>query len=439
MPTQEGQAKINSLSLLFNIYYIRDRLFFQRPTLQGTGSLSEGFLAIVSQSYLLSCMIPRVRHFNPAPLLLSALLWSLSLELSVMGAIPLVDLASETARRTIVDREEGQYLGHPTTVLLEDGRTVLCTYPKGHGKGAIQLKRSTDGGLTWSPRLPVPENWATSLETPTIHRVIDAQGHRRLIVWSGLWPARLSVSEDDGSSWSPLKAAGDWGGIVVMGSVEAVRNKPGHYMAWFHDDGRYFSKGARASNPQVFRLYQVRSEDGGLNWSQPRVLWSDSETHLCEPGSVRSPDGRALVLLLRENRRKRNSHFIVSTDEGATWSAPKELPLSLTGDRHTAKYVPDGRLVISFRDTAKGSPTAGDWIAWVGQFSDILEGREGLCRIRLGDNQHAWDCAYPGVEVLSDGTVLTTTYGHCDAGKPPYIVSVRFTLKEIDRQLATKP
>ena len=107
-------------------------------------------------------MIPRVRHFNLAPLLLSALLWSLSLELSVMGAIPLVDLASETARRTIVDREEGQYLGHPTTVLLEDGRTVLCTYPKGHGKGAIQLKRSTDGGLTWSPRLPGPENWATS-------------------------------------------------------------------------------------------------------------------------------------------------------------------------------------------------------------------------------------------------------------------------------------
>lgn len=389
-------------------------------------------------------MIPRVRNLNPnpSPPLLAALLWSLSLQLletRILGAIPWVDLASETARRTIVDREEGQYLGHPTTVLLEDGRTVLCAYPKGHGKGAIQLKRSTDGGLTWSPRLPVPDNWATSLETPTIHRMTDAQGHHRLIIWSGLWPARLSVSDDDGSSWSPLKAVGDWGGIVVMGSVEAVRNKPGHYLAWFHDDGRYFSKGAQASNPQVFRLYQVRSEDGGLNWSQPRVLWSDSEIHLCEPGSVRSPDGRSLVLLLRENRRKRNSHFIVSTDEGANWSAPRELPLSLTGDRHTSKYAPDGRLVISFRDTAKGSPTAGDWVVWVGQFSDILEGREGLYRIRLGDNQHAWDCAYPGVEVLSDGTILATTYGHWDAGKPPYIVSVRFTLKEIDRQLAAKP
>ena len=382
-------------------------------------------------------MIPRlVRHgFS----VLSALLWSLSLVLSVRGEIPLVDLASDATRQTLVDREEGQYIGHPTTVLLEDGHTVLCVYPKGHGKGAIQLKRSTDGGLTWSPRQPVPDNWATSLETPTIHRVIDAHGRRRLIVWSGLWPARLSVSEDEGSSWSPLKAAGDWGGIVVMGSLEPVRNKPGHYLAWFHDDGRYISKGAQPANPSIFRLYQVRSEDGGLTWSQPRVLWSDSAIHLCEPGSVRSPDGHTLVLLLRENRRKLNSHFIVSTDEGASWSPPKELPLSLTGDRHTAKYTRDGRLVISFRDTAKGSTTAGDWIAWVGQFSDLLSGREGQYRIRLGDNQHAWDCAYPGVEVLSDGTVLATTYGHWEKGKSPYIISVRFTLKEIDRRLSVKP
>lgn len=371
------------------------------------------------------------------PSMLRVLLLQVLLLQALRAEIPLVDLASETARRSVVDREEGQYLGHPTTVLLEDGKTVLCVYPKGHGKGAIQLKRSPDGGRTWGPREPVPQNWATSLETPTLHRVIDADGRRRLIVWSGLWPARLSVSEDDGRTWSPLKAAGDWGGIVVMGSVEAVRQRPGHYLAWFHDDGRFFSEGAKPSKPPEFRLCQVHSEDGGRTWSRPRTLWSGSEIHLCEPGAVRSPDGRTLVLLLRENRRRKPSHRIVSTDEGATWSDPVELPASLTGDRHTAKYTPDGRLVISFRDTAQGSPTAGDWIAWVGRFEDLLQGREGQYRIRLGDNQHAWDCAYPGVEVLPDGTVLATTYGHWDAGKPPYIVSVRFTLAETDRRLST--
>lgn len=368
--------------------------------------------------------------------LTTLLICSLSLHREILAEIPLVDLATDASRRSLVDREDGQYLGHPTTLLLEDGKTVLCVYPKGHGKGAIQLKRSTDGGLTWSQRQPVPENWSTSLETPTLHRVIDAQGRRRLIVWSGLWPARLAVSEDDGATWSPLKPAGDWGGIVVMGSVEAVRKAPGHYLAWFHDDGRYISAGAKPANPAVFQLYQVHSEDGGLTWSRPRTLWSGSEIHLCEPGSIRSPDGRTLMLLLRENRRKKNSHAMVSTDEGTTWSPPRELPRSLTGDRHTAKYAPDGRLVISFRDTAQGSPTAGDWIAWVGRFEDLLQGGEGICRIRLGDNHHAWDCAYPGVEVLPDGTLLATTYGHWDDGKPPYIVSVRFKLEEIDRKLA---
>ncbi|MCK7460874.1 MAG: hypothetical protein MZU84_01765 [Sphingobacterium sp.] len=82
-------------------------------------------------------------------------------------AIPLIDLAADASRQTVVDREPGQYLGHPTTVLLEDGRTMIAVYPKGHGRGPIVMKRSADGGLTWSERLPVPENWATSLETPT--------------------------------------------------------------------------------------------------------------------------------------------------------------------------------------------------------------------------------------------------------------------------------
>jgi hypothetical protein len=346
--------------------------------------------------------------------------------------IPMVDLAGDSARRVVVDREPGQYLGHPTTVLLEDGRTILCVYPRGHGKGAIQLQRSTDGGRTWSGRLPVPENWATSLETPTIHRVVDAAGKKRLILWSGLFPARLSVSEDDGATWSPLAVAGDWGGIVVMGSVEPVRGVPGRYLAWFHDDERFFRKDAKASKPPVFHLYQVASDDGGLTWGQPRELQSSAAVHLCEPGSVRSPDGKTLALLLRENRRVKESHVVFSRDEGRTWSEPRELPRTLTGDRHTAKYAPDGRLVISFRDTAKDSPTAGDWVAWVGEFADIEAGREGWCRIRLGDNQHAWDCAYPGVEVLPDGTFVVTTYGLWDKGQPPYVVSVRFNLAEIE-------
>src|SRR5690606_1092817 len=149
------------------------------------------------------------------------------------AGVTLIDLNNDVGRQVVVDREDGQYLGHPTTVLLEDGRTILCVYPEGHGRGAIRYRRSDDGGLTWSDLLPTPESWANSKEVPTIHRVIDADGKKRLIVWSGLYPARLAVSEDDGASWSELKPAGDWGGIVVMGCVEPLKTGAGHYMAMF--------------------------------------------------------------------------------------------------------------------------------------------------------------------------------------------------------------
>lgn len=354
---------------------------------------------------------------------------------TVPEGIPLVDLARDGSRQVVVDREAGQYLGHVTTVLLEDGKTILAVYPKGHGKGAIVMKRSEDGGLTWSERLPVPENWATSQEVPTIHRVIEPiTGKKRLILWSGLYPARLSVSEDDGSTWSPLAPVGDWGGIVVMGSVEQLRD--GRYLAMFHDDGRFFRKDGKASG--TFTLYQTFSSDGGLTWADPKPVWSGSDIHLCEPGMVRSPDGRSLAVLLRENRRRKNSHVVFSRDEGATWSTPKELPASLTGDRHTAKYAPDGRLVVSFRDMAKDSATYGDWVAWVGTFEDILKGRPGQYRIRLMDNLVGTDCAYPGVEVLPDGTFVCTTYGHWAKDEEPYIVSVRFRLEETDEMARAK-
>ena len=344
------------------------------------------------------------------------------------GKLISLDLADQTERQVVVDREAGQYLGHPTTVLLEDGRTIITVYPKGHGKGAVQLKRSDDGGLTWSDRLPTPENWTTSKETPTIHRVVDAAGKKRLILFSGLYPIREAVSEDDGKTWTPLKPIGDFGGIVAMSSVE--RLKDGRYMALFHDDGRFFRNGGK---PTVFTVYKTLSDDGGLTWGEPEAILSDPNLHFCEPGLVRSPDGEQIAVLMRENSRKSNSHVIFSDDEGKTWTEPRKLPDSLTGDRHVGKYAPDGRLFISFRDMAASSPTKGDWVAWVGSYDDLINGRDGQYRVRLMDNHNKWDCAYPGVEVLPDGTIVTTTYGHWIEGEPPYVVAVRLKLEELDR------
>lgn len=362
-------------------------------------------------------------------------------------SIPLIDLAGETQRQVIVDREPGQYLGHPTTVLLEDHRTLLVVYPKGHGRGAIVYKRSADGGRSWSGRLPVPKSWATSLEVPTLYRTVDADGRKRLIMFSGLYPIRMAVSTDEGGSWSELKPIGNFGGVVAMASCVALKPGPGRYMALFHDDGRFIAGGEEKTSrrkdspdgpfspcgkPWQFFVYQCRSTDGGQTWSVPIPIATRPDVDLCEPGAVRSPDGREIAVLLRENKRQRNSFIIFTRDEGLTWTQPRELPGALTGDRHTACYAPDGRLFISFRDMAHDSPTRGDWVAWVGQYADLVNGAEGQYRVRLMDNTKGADCAYPGVEVLPDGTFVATTYGHWTAGESPYIVCVRLKLEELD-------
>ncbi|MEE2642024.1 MAG: sialidase family protein [Planctomycetota bacterium] len=349
-------------------------------------------------------------------------------------SIPTLDLANETERQVLVDRQKGQYLGHPTTVLLEDHRTMICVYPRGHGRGGIVMKRSEDAGLTWSKRLPTPASWSTSLEVPTIHRVEDKTGKRRLILFSGLYPIRMSYSEDDGKSWSELQPIGDFGGIVTMGCVEKIGN--GRYMALFHDDGRFIRKGG--IQDRRFHVYKTVSSDGGMTWSEPVVIASHPSAHLCEPGLIRSPNGKQLTVLLRENSRKFNSFMIQSSDEGSTWSDPVELPAALTGDRHTGRYAPDGRLLISFRDTTLRTPTPGDWVAWVGTYDDIVSGREGQYRVRLLDNRKSKDCAYPGVEVLPDGTFVLTTYGHWTENEAPYIMSVRLRLSELDRKARKK-
>jgi len=363
-------------------------------------------------------------------------------------AIPFIDLADDHYRQVLVDHEYGQYLGHPTICLLDDGKTVLTVYPKGHGKGGIVYKRSTDGGLTWSDRIPTPKSWLTSKEVPTLHRVTDAAGKKRIIMFSGLYPIRMSVTEDDGANWSELKPIGDFGGIVAMGCYFPVKTTPGHYICLFHDDGRFISEDSKMQNPAVMTLFKTLSTDGGLTWGKPEKIFGSPDIHLCEPGVIRSPDGKTLAVLLRENRRKKNSHIIFSSDEGKTWTQPRELPITLTGDRHTGKYAPDGRLFISFRgvtptqkfafkDSSKDSgkmPTNGDWAGWVGTWDDLVNGTPGQYVVRVMDNQKGYDTTYPGVEVLPDGTFLLVTYGHWTKNEEPYIMSVRFKLEELDQK-----
>lgn len=123
----------------------------------------------------------------------------------------------------------------------------------------------------------------------------------------------------------------------------------------------------------------------------------------------------------------------VENTEGRT-DRPADTAWSLTGDRHVGVYTGDGRLVIAFRDQARGSTTYHHFVAWVGTYDDIQAGREGQYRIKLLHSHAGGDCGYPGVERLGDGTIVATTCIKYRPGRQKNsVVCARFKMQETDR------
>jgi len=343
--------------------------------------------------------------------------------------VPLVDITGETRRHVILAAGTvSTYQGHPTTVLLPDGKTIFAVWGLNHGGPNGPMARSDDGGLTWT-RLDerLPAGYAKTGNCPSIYRMVDPAGRERLWVFSsrpfGTMPRIMS--EDRGETWSEMEPLPF---PCVMTFSSMVRLKDGRYLGLYH---KRRTGGNERVRPEI---HQTLSADGGLTWSTPRVVASVIDKDPCEPFVFRSPDGNELCCLMRENTHTGRSLVMFSRDEGQTWSTPVDSPWGLTGDRHAGVQDRDGRLVIAFRDKALGSMSRDNFVAWVGTYEDIRLGRPGQYRIKLLTSYAGWDCGYPGMELLPDGTIVATTYVKYRPGFEKHsVVSTRFQLAETDR------
>jgi hypothetical protein len=233
------------------------------------------------------------------------------------------------------------------------------------------------------------------------------------------------VSRDGGRTWKEMEPLGErFRCVMTFSSI--VKLKDGSYLGLFH-------RGPGGADRAPLEVLQTATQDGGCTWSEPRVVAQVEGKNPCEPFAFRSPDGGELGCLMRENTHQGRSLMMFSRDEGAAWSAPVDTPWGLTGDRHMGVYAQDGRLVIAFRDQAPQSPTRGHFVAWVGTYDDIRQGRPGQYRIKLLHSFAGGDCGYPGVELLPDGTIVATTYiKYGNDARKHSVVSTRFRLEETD-------
>lgn len=367
------------------------------------------------------------------------------------------------------------YTGHPDSILLKNG-DILSVYPSGHGKGAIRSKISHDKGLTFDDSLKnMPESWKNSRETPTVYRLEFKDGSEKILLVCGnpdwhdgvgtIGGFNCSLSDDEGESWSELqsfytKAEGyDYTTIVALASLTRLKENGEFVDKWmglFHD-------------PDFYNYKTILSfENGKMTWSKPEKYLSEYhdielEANICEVECVRSDGGKGdeLCLITRCNTKKYNTLLIFSQDEGKTWNKPIIAPSALNGERHKADYSPDGRLFIDFRSIerdydrlCKYDPESErnwfseGWVAWVGTFDDLKNGREGQYRLKLahtyleGQTEPQMvanaDTGYCGTVVYDDGTIVTDTYGafgekNADGGLKTYVVSKRIKLADIDK------
>ncbi|MCC6354545.1 MAG: exo-alpha-sialidase [Verrucomicrobiae bacterium] len=368
-------------------------------------------------------------------------------------ALKHIDISEDTKRQIVIARgspEPGAYCAHPTTAMLADNKTIFCVWNIGHGGHAGPMARSDDAGLTWT-RMDdeLPPNYVNFRNCPSIYRLTDPRGKERLWVFAartltdkenpkpiagrhqGYMP-RI-VSEDDGRTWReepPLGVIGKedpFRNVMTFSSI--VRLKDGSHLGMFH-------RGVGGKDASLQVLQSITS-DGGFTWSEPVMACDGTKLDgkdPCEPYVFRSPDGDELCCILRENRRSGTSLVMFSHDEGKTWSRAVDAPWGLTGDRHHGIRLPDGRLVIVFRNASPNAKDKG-FIAWIGTYDDIKQGKPGQYRVSLLKTFK--DGFYPGIHLLPDGTIVATTYTTYrqeDVGCS--IISVRFKMSEIEAMAA---
>ena len=341
---------------------------------------------------------------------------------------PLIDFSADFEMQTVIASGKSSYQGHPTTLQMPDG-TILCTWTIGHGGSCGPMAKSSDGGRTWRA-VATPENWKNYINCPTLwHLPVPGNPERTAVFAQEPESRRIAVSfsEDGGSHWSPMEPCG--GNIVsVMPWTSILPFPDGDHTLIALTNARPASGDGKQN--LIIRSF---SGDGGRSWSKPEIIADLQGANLCEPWILPSPDRSRWACLMRANNRKMNSMVIFSDDHGRSWSAPLPLPLPLPlkGDRHVARYLPDGRIIAAFRCMDETSPCYGHFCGWIGCWEDLENQTPGQWMLKLlhhvSDSHFGnGDCGYPGLEILPDRTILATTYlrrSRQDAGNS--VVSLR--------------
>jgi hypothetical protein len=199
--------------------------------------------------------------------------------------------------------------------------------------------RSTDGGVTWSDPIGIPNSpiWGT-LDVASNHNVFIGAGDGG----SNFWCIRSSNANQPGTPTFDQVTAVNMGGALVFGSINPV-GLTGQMFLWVDRSGG-------PTNNNIYMLASVRpptysdgtdvmfvrSTDGGLTFSAPHRINNDptvNKWHWFGTFSV-APNGRLDAVWYDTRNAANNSDsqlfYSCSTNGGVTWAANVAVSAAFT-------------------------------------------------------------------------------------------------------------
>lgn len=257
----------------------------------------------------------------------------------------------ETGR---LDERESAF---PSTIKLPDG-TILCSYSIEGGQyvhGGTELSKSTDGGLTWERAGSVCA--ATTIPPSANCLKLSLSNDQKTLYAYG---ARIDgpPEEDFGDRMmSPIFCKSEDLGLTWSAPVDipAPINCP-----WEISDRLLVTQTNRLIAPMTTLVDQqtlgekvlgVVSEDDGKTWQDTVTLMQDphGQHGYFEKKITRFPSGMILAcgwtVTLSDYTDLPNS-YVISTDEGKTWSAPRST--GIQGQTMTPLALSNNRLLVTY-------------------------------------------------------------------------------------------